>query len=516
MAITNINQVNTNDTFQQWWTKTNDIITGLGNVVTMGSGQGNTGDIITAGHIRTDDTTDGVKTNVLSPLNTNDNLKLKYDVVEFNQKQILYVPASGLSNTIQFVNGTDASVAANNTWAIGPVDLDSSGILEHASLQIFGRSNTGENDAIFTFTRSTGNTPGELTGTNVVINDSILPAQISSNCTTASAFETAQTITFTGDVTGSFAVSGGTEVSTELTFNGDIESIESITIGNGLSASGITGSTFNDTENTGTISHTDNTVSVNSTDSTSGEAGSSSNSGTHGIQSLGFDRHGHINSISTKNFATEFIKKNPADASSRTTLNGFGLTVDNGTLISFGDMDGSDHLTKESHIQRDTSTDGFSTLILYSGQHEALGSPGQGTQDPKGRILLQALNQIDFEDHSGNTRFEFNTTNGNLSASGDITAFATLSDRSLKENIEPIENALDKVNSIGGYTFNYIDAPEKGRVPGVIAQELQQVLPEAVYETEEGKMAVRYDNTIALLIEAIKELKQQVDDLKGN
>lgn len=505
MAITNISQVNTNDTFQQWWTKTNDIITGLGNVVTMGSGQGNTGDIITTGHIQTDDTTDGVKTNVLSPLNTSDSLKLKYDVVEFNQKQILYVPTSGLSNTIQFVKGTDASVTANNTWAIGPVDLDSSGITEHASLQIFGRSDTGDNDAIFTFTRSTGTTPGELTGTNVVINDSILPAQISSNCTTASAFETAQTITFTGDVTGSFDVSGGAEVSTALTFNGDIPSIESITVGDGLAPSGITGTTFNDTQNTGTISHADNDVSVDGVNNSGG--GSSSNSGTHGIQSLGFDKHGHINSISTKNFATEFIKKNPADAASRTKVDGFGFTVDNSTKVSFGDT----NATNEAHLQRDTNTGGFSTFTIYSGQYTPV-----GTQTTKGRILLKALTEIDFEDHSGNTRFQFNTTNGNLSASGDITAFATLSDRSLKENIEPIENALDKVNSIGGYTFNYIDAPEKGRVPGVIAQELQEVLPEAVYETDEGKMAVRYDNTIALLVEAIKELKQQVDELKGN
>ena len=512
MAITNINQVNTNDTFQQWWTKTNDIITGLGNVVTMGSGQGNTGDIITTGHIQTDDTTDGVKTNVLSPLNTSDTLKLKYDVVEFNQKQILYVPASGLSNTIQFVNGTDASVAANNTWAIGPVDLDSSGIAEHASLQIFGRSNTGENDAIFTFTRSTGDTPGELTGTNVVINDTILPAQITSNCSTASAFETAQSITFTGDVTGSFSVTGGSAVSTALTFEGDMDAIESITVGDGLSASGITGATFNDTESAGTISHTDNTVSVNGTASTSGSAGSSSNTGTTGIQSLGFDRHGHIDSISTKNFANEFIKKNPADANSRTKVDGFGFTVDNSTKISFGDNTAAN----EAHIQRYTNTGGFSTLQIYSGKYAASQGPGQGNAPAKGRILLQALTQIDFEDHAGNTKFEFNTTNGNLSASGDITAFASFSDRTLKENIEPIENALDKVNSIGGYTFNYIDAPEKGRVPGVIAQELQQVLPEAVYETDEGKMAVRYDNTIALLVEAIKELKQQVDELKGN
>jgi len=48
----------------------------------------------------------------------------------------------------------------------------------------------------------------------------------------------------------------------------------------------------------------------------------------------------------------------------------------------------------------------------------------------------------------------------------------------------------------------------------VIAQELEQVLPEAVYETTDGKKAVRYDNTVALLVEAIKELKQQVEELK--
>ena len=86
--------------------------------------------------------------------------------------------------------------------------------------------------------------------------------------------------------------------------------------------------------------------------------------------------------------------------------------------------------------------------------------------------------------------------------------------RTLKENIQPIENALDKVSKIRGVTFNYIDTPDK-RVPGVIAQELQEVLPEAVYETENGKLAVRYDNTIALLLEAIKELKKEVEELKG-
>ena len=101
-----------------------------------------------------------------------------------------------------------------------------------------------------------------------------------------------------------------------------------------------------------------------------------------------------------------------------------------------------------------------------------------------------------------------------ITAGGDITAFGAVSDITLKENIQPIENALDKVSKIRGVTFNYIDKPDK-RVPGVIAQELQEVLPEAVYETENGKLAVRYDNTIALLLEAIKELKKEVEELKG-
>ena len=109
---------------------------------------------------------------------------------------------------------------------------------------------------------------------------------------------------------------------------------------------------------------------------------------------------------------------------------------------------------------------------------------------------------------------------GNLAVLGNITAYATLSDISLKENIEVIPNAVDKVKTLDGITFNYIkDGPDK-RMTGVIAQQVQEVLPEAVYETEmigdnENKnLAVRYGNMVGLLIEAIKEQQQQIDELK--
>ena len=107
---------------------------------------------------------------------------------------------------------------------------------------------------------------------------------------------------------------------------------------------------------------------------------------------------------------------------------------------------------------------------------------------------------------------------GAISSQSEITAFASSSDIRKKENIVRIENALDKVTQIGGYTYNFKGDTRK--ITGVIAQEIEKVLPEVVYEIEDedfgsNTKAVRYGNIVGLLIEAIKELKAQVDELKG-
>lgn len=108
-------------------------------------------------------------------------------------------------------------------------------------------------------------------------------------------------------------------------------------------------------------------------------------------------------------------------------------------------------------------------------------------------------------------------TNGTVIATGDITAFGSFSDIHRKENIEKIENALDKIEQISGYTFNYIG--DDTRVAGVIAQEVQEVLPEVVYDTIDNQgndtKAVRYGNMMGLIIEAIKELRQEIETLKN-
>jgi hypothetical protein len=104
-------------------------------------------------------------------------------------------------------------------------------------------------------------------------------------------------------------------------------------------------------------------------------------------------------------------------------------------------------------------------------------------------------------------------SDGSIYADGDVTAFTDASDIRLKENIDVIPNALDKVSTLQGITFNYKDKPEI-RTTGLIAQELEKVLPEAVYETPDEMKAIRYGNVVGLLVEAIKELKQEIEELK--
>jgi hypothetical protein len=108
---------------------------------------------------------------------------------------------------------------------------------------------------------------------------------------------------------------------------------------------------------------------------------------------------------------------------------------------------------------------------------------------------------------------------GNFTTVGNITAYGTAtapSDIRLKTNITRIDNALDKVCQLGGYTFDRTDRVT-ARQTGVIAQEVQKVLPEAVIELEDENktLTVAYGNMMGLMIEAIKELNAKVTDLQN-
>ena len=121
-----------------------------------------------------------------------------------------------------------------------------------------------------------------------------------------------------------------------------------------------------------------------------------------------------------------------------------------------------------------------------------------------------------FQNGSGTNRFSVDTS-GNGVFAGDITAYGSPSDMSLKENVNVIDNALAKVNQLNGITYDL--KSDGNRLTGLVAQDLQEVLPEAVYthkdiETKEEHLAIRYGNTVGLLVEAIKELSEEVKRLK--
>ena len=114
---------------------------------------------------------------------------------------------------------------------------------------------------------------------------------------------------------------------------------------------------------------------------------------------------------------------------------------------------------------------------------------------------------------------EASTVAGEIRAAGDVTAYYS-SDIRLKENINPIDNALTKVEMISGNTYDWKEGFEqihsnKGRDVGVIAQELEKVLPEVVTERETGYKAVNYEKIVPLLIEAIKELSTKIKELES-
>ena len=122
-------------------------------------------------------------------------------------------------------------------------------------------------------------------------------------------------------------------------------------------------------------------------------------------------------------------------------------------------------------------------------------------------------------DHSSDTMeiWGASTPKAYIYSSGNMTITGSLtenSDERLKENVNTIENALDKVNSLRGVEYNMIADDSKTKKLGLIAQEVEAVVPELVHDNEEYK-SVAYSNTVALLVESIKELTDKVNDLQS-
>ena len=364
-----------------------------------------------------------------------------------------------------------------------------------------------------------------------------------------SAVQLNDTPTFgTTTVNGNVVVSGtvdGRDVASDGTKLDGIEAgakdDQTITAGSGLSGGG-TGSV--------TLSHAD-TSSVSS----------SNNSGNTFIQDLTFDTYGHVTAVGTGSVSVgngtltvqgtgalggsgTFSANQSSDAtisishddtSSQGSVNNSGATV-----IQDVTLDGYGHVTALGSHTLTLANLGYTgaTNANYITNNNQL-TNGAGYTTFTANQSLNTNSNATFEAIYANNWFRVNGADGiywesygggwqmqdtswvrsygnkGILTTGTMQAgtFNTTSDRNTKTDITPISDAVSKVQQLGGYSFTFKDSGEKSS--GVIAQEVQAVLPELVQEGGEGHLTVQYGNMVGLLIEAIKEQQVQIDELKA-
>ena len=245
---------------------------------------------------------------------------------------------------------------------------------------------------------------------------------------------------------------------------------------------------------------TNGTITINHADTSS--QGSVNNSGRTYIQDIELDTHGHITSITS---ATETVTNTNTvtqireDSGSYRTGN---ITLQSGSNVTITEP--------STGVFNISSTD---TNTTYSNLNQFTNGPGYTTY---------SSNQA--TDNNSNVHFEglmvgqtSGSTANTIRCVGDVVAYYS-SDERLKDNITPIENSLEKVGQLKGYEFDWNDKQEvyEGHDVGVIAQEVEKVVPEIVETREhDGYKAVKYEKLVPLLINAINELKAEVEELKS-
>ena len=182
------------------------------------------------------------------------------------------------------------------------------------------------------------------------------------------------------------------------------------------------------------------------------------------------------------------------------------------------ELPNQDDLVLSGKLKMEGTALGSSDIIVSGGSDAICMIANHNSVSNLSRIGINCHN------NAGNASIqvaEFNVVASNapeFKCFGDITAFAS-SDKRLKDNITTIPNALSKVLSISGNTFNWNEAsPYEGKADtGVIAQEIEKLdLPGVTTIRDDGTHAVKYEKLVPLLIEAIKELKTEVDELKSH
>ena len=198
-----------------------------------------------------------------------------------------------------------------------------------------------------------------------------------------------------------------------------------------------------------------------------------------------------------------------------------GELIINSTTSGYSGLLTQDIAETTIYQQYGTSADSLVNFMASSGYGLYLSVDGDTkswTIDTDGDLVGSGSQNI-YTNHviaSGTVSGSNIHSEGTVTAEGDIVAYVS-SDERLKDKIQSISNPLEKINSIGGYSFVWNNQKQdiyKGKDYGVIAQEIEKILPELVDNRKDGYKAVKYDRLVSLLIEGIKELSSEVKELK--
>lgn len=190
------------------------------------------------------------------------------------------------------------------------------------------------------------------------------------------------------------------------------------------------------------------------------------------------------------------IGRSPSGSpSTKLIISGGGINVHGSTYGLYGE--GSSYGV--SAIDSDTGARGYLGTGSYGVYSRGAGNVGLFSRDGDG---------------SSWTRLNYNNYGVYTNSPVRATAFLYSSDYRLKKNIETITNALDDVQKLEGVRFEWKDKNKVGKNFGMIAQDVEKILPELVSTDDNGMKAIQYGNIVAVLIEAIKEQQKQLDYLE--
>ena len=356
-------------------------------------------------------------------------------------------------------------------------------------------------------------TNGELEGSSNLTYDS---------ATTDGGLTISNTTQSTSNNTGALVVSGGVGIAKSLTVSGAVKitGAKLLTFNDDKFSikHGGTNAKINNTAGDLDILNSAGAIDIDGTevdiDATAGAVNMTATGGLlklkgeHGVRIVGITTFTNITQNTIGNVDTGSVQLDGGAGIAKNLSVGGDLDVDGATTL--------DGLTVDGNIDAGTNT---VTAATFSGQATNADKVKTKKKDSGNNHFITfvdsnnntAANEIIYTDAG----IQYNPTNNQLELKGDIIAYAG-SDERLKDNINPIADAVNKVKSLRGVTYEWNEnSNREGQDTGVIAQEVAALgLPGTIQERDNGYLAVRYEKLIPLLIEAIKDLNDKVDYLE--